>query len=35
MGAVLFPAIQELIANQIDAATLVERVQAEWVAGRS
>ncbi len=35
MGSVLFPAIQELIADQTDAATLVERVQAEWVAGRS
>ena len=35
MGAVLFPAIQELIANQTDAASLVAVVQAEWVAGRS
>ena len=35
MGAVLFPGIQELIADQTDAATLVEVVQAEWVAGRS
>jgi len=35
MGAVLFPAIQELIADQTDAASLVEVVQAEWVAGRS
>ena len=35
MGAVLFPGIQELIANRTDAATLVEVVQAEWVAGRS
>jgi raffinose/stachyose/melibiose transport system substrate-binding protein len=35
MGAVLFPAIQELIANRTDAASLVEVVQAEWVAGRS
>ncbi|MGB1101785.1 MAG: extracellular solute-binding protein, partial [Pontimonas sp.] len=35
MGAVLFPAIQELIADQRDAASLVEAVQAEWVAGRS
>jgi len=32
---VLFPAIQELIADQRDAASLVEAVQAEWVAGRS
>lgn len=35
MGQVLFPAIQELIADKIDAKTLVDRVQAEWVSGRS
>jgi raffinose/stachyose/melibiose transport system substrate-binding protein len=34
MGAVLFPAIQELIANRIDSNELVNRVQAEWEAGR-
>ena len=34
MGAVLFPAIQELIANRIDSNELVKRVQAEWEAGR-
>jgi raffinose/stachyose/melibiose transport system substrate-binding protein len=34
MGAVLFPAIQELIANRIDSNELVQRVQAEWAAAR-
>jgi raffinose/stachyose/melibiose transport system substrate-binding protein len=34
MGAVLFPAIQELIANRIDSNELVKRVQAEWEAAR-
>jgi len=35
MGGVLFPAIQELIANQISAAELVAKVQAEWAKDRS
>ncbi len=34
MGAVLFPGIQELIANRIDSNELVQRVQAEWAAAR-
>ncbi len=34
MGNVLFPAIQELIANRISAADLVDQVQAEWAKDR-
>jgi raffinose/stachyose/melibiose transport system substrate-binding protein len=35
MGAVMFPGIQELIANRLSSADLVQRIQAEWLAGRS
>lgn len=35
MGAVLFPAIQELIADRKDSQTLVNEVQATWVEGLS
>ena len=35
MGAVMFPGIQELIADQVGAAELNERIQAEWESGRS
>jgi raffinose/stachyose/melibiose transport system substrate-binding protein len=35
MGNVLFPAIQEMIANRLSAQDLVTQVQAEWETGRS
>jgi len=35
MGNVLFPAIQELIANRLSAQDLVTQVQAEWQSGRN
>lgn len=35
MGAVMFPGIQELIADRVSSQELVERIQAEWESGRS